>query len=67
MEMNLLEPFLELLKIKNDGVDFKIKRSNNNDFEQLTLVNLIYIIFYFNFNFYIFIFLIQFIIHSYKK
>ena len=23
MEMNLLEPFLELLKIRNDGVDFK--------------------------------------------
>ena len=43
MEMNLLEPFLELLKIKKDGVDFKIKRSNDNDFEQLTLVNLIYI------------------------
>lgn len=43
MEMNLLEPFLELLKIRNDGVDFKIKRSNDNDFEQLTLVKLIYI------------------------
>jgi lipoprotein signal peptidase len=46
-EMKLLQPFLELLKLKNEGVAYKIQHSNDNVFEKLALVNLIFIILYF--------------------
>jgi lipoprotein signal peptidase len=45
--MKLLQPFLELLKLKNEGVAYKIQHSNDNVFEKLALVNLIFIILYF--------------------